>query len=271
MSALPVTPVTSPACLKGQKNGELTPALLVPCGVQGFKMVEPAARAMRALVSAAKDAGHEVRATGTYRSYEQQVSLFNSRYTTKHLEGRPTKVWKGVTYWQLPKTAMAAVPGTSNHGLGLAIDFAEELDGDQGVESVSSSFVKWLCSKAASFGFSAEAQSEPWHWRYVAGDAIPDAVLAFEDGVTPSEPTDPQPPAKHSCGACARKTVRFGAKGECVKSIQQHLADKGYDVGPIDGGFGKKTLSAVKAFQKASGLIADGVVGPRQTWPALCK
>lgn len=268
MSALPVSPVVLPACLKGQPNGKIDSDLLVPCGVQKFRMAEPAARAMKALVAAAENAGHQVRATGTYRSYDQQVALFDSRYTTKELPGRPTKKWNGVTYWQLPKTAMAAVPGTSNHGLGLAIDFAEELDGDAQVESVSEAFVAWLIRNAATYGYSAEAQSEPWHWRYVAGDATPAAVLAFEGGVPSPQPT---PGPSHDCGACARKTVRFGAKGECVRKIQQHLANKGFDVGPADGAFGKKTLAAVKAFQKANGLVADGVVGPRQTWPALCR
>jgi LAS superfamily LD-carboxypeptidase LdcB len=75
---------------------------------------------------------------------------------------------------------MAATPGTSNHGLGLAIDFAEERDGRPPVESVSDRFVRWLIKNAATYGFSAELQSEPWHWRYVAGDQIPRAVLDFE-------------------------------------------------------------------------------------------
>jgi LAS superfamily LD-carboxypeptidase LdcB len=67
---------------------------------------------------------------------------------------------------------MAAAPGTSNHGWGLAVDFAEELDGDTQPESVSAKFVKWLIRNAATYGFSAEVQSEPWHWRYVAGDKL---------------------------------------------------------------------------------------------------
>jgi LAS superfamily LD-carboxypeptidase LdcB len=76
---------------------------------------------------------------------------------------------------------MAARPGTSNHGLGLAVDFAEERNGKPGVESVSPAFVKWLDKNANRFGFFREFSSgaEPWHWRYVAGDAIPPDVLSF--------------------------------------------------------------------------------------------
>jgi peptidoglycan hydrolase-like protein with peptidoglycan-binding domain len=42
----------------------------------------------------------------------------------------------------------------------------------------------------------------------------------------------------------------------------------GYDPGKIDGDYGTSTTNAVIAFQKASGLTADGVVGP-QTRAAL--
>lgn len=155
-------------------------SLLVQCGIGKFTMVPPAARAMKALVAAATAAGVQVRSTGTYRSYEAQVALFTARYSKTEIPGRPTKKWNGVTYWQRPRTAMAAVPGTSNHGLGLAIDFAEERDGKPPVESVSDRFVRWLVKNAATYGYSAELQSEPWHWRYVAGDKIPQAVLDYE-------------------------------------------------------------------------------------------
>ena len=177
---LPVKPLRKPACLRGQKNGELARGILKKCGIGNFLLAEPAARSCRALVAAAEKRGFQVRATGTYRTYKQQEALFLSRYTTTPLPGRPTKRWNGVTYWQKPKTAMAAVPGTSNHGWGLAVDFAEERNGKPGVESVSPRFVKWLIKNAATYGFSAELQSEPWHWRYVAGDKTPDAVLAWE-------------------------------------------------------------------------------------------
>ena len=177
---LPVAPLKKPSCLRGQTNGQLAPGILKKCGIGNFLLAEPAARACRALVAAAEARGFKVRSTGTYRTYKQQEQLFLSRYTTKELPGRPTKKWNGVTYWQLPKTAMAAVPGTSNHGWGLAIDMAEELDGDTQPESVSPVFVKWLIKNARTYGFSAELQSEPWHWRYVAGDKLPDAVLAWE-------------------------------------------------------------------------------------------
>jgi uncharacterized protein (TIGR02594 family) len=53
-----------------------------------------------------------------------------------------------------------------------------------------------------------------------------------------------------------------------VLDIQRALKARGIDPGPLDGIWGRKTIEAVKAFQKGSGLAADGIVGPK-TWDAL--
>lgn len=45
------------------------------------------------------------------------------------------------------------------------------------------------------------------------------------------------------------------------KSIQRQLKKLGHDPGPIDGVQGAKTINAVKAFQRAAGLLPDGIVG----------
>ena len=75
--------------------------------------------------------------------------------------------------------APAGTPGTSNHGIGLAIDIA----------SASGKRLEWLLgdgfatSNALKFGFSWEVadsknpNSEAWHIRYVCGDKLPQAVL----------------------------------------------------------------------------------------------
>lgn len=167
---LPVTPLTLPRDLEGQENGKIDQALLVEFGLSPFKLHHLAARAMCAMLAAW---GKEAGATGTYRTYAQQVMLFKERYQTVMIPGQPSKVWNGVTYWQKPHVATAAVPGTSNHGLGLAIDFATNTVGYL-------NFVNWLIANAITYGYSAETQSENWHWRYVTGDNIPEAVLKFE-------------------------------------------------------------------------------------------
>jgi LAS superfamily LD-carboxypeptidase LdcB len=195
---LTVLPVTLPRDLAEVQNGKLPPSLLEQVGPKGF--LHPlAARAWRALVAEAKSKGFHLTYTygGCYRDYASQRSLFVSRYQMEPIAGRPWKVWEGVRWYQKPATAMAAVPGTSNHGLGLAIDAALDNDLADGVgpddaQSIMPAF-PWFHDAALKYGFSFEAQSEPWHVRYVAGDRIPDAVLAYEDSLKPPPPPVPSP------------------------------------------------------------------------------
>lgn len=62
--------------------------------------------------------------------------------------------------------------------------------------------------------------------------------------------------------------IKEGSQGLDVKRLQEILNGGGYNAGPIDGIFGSQTKAAVKAYQTAKGLIADGIVGA-QTWAAL--
>ena len=61
--------------------------------------------------------------------------------------------------------------------------------------------------------------------------------------------------------------LKKGADGKAVKRLQKALAAAGQACA-VDGDFGPGTERAVKAFQAARGLTADGVVGPA-TWTAL--
>jgi uncharacterized protein (TIGR02594 family) len=45
--------------------------------------------------------------------------------------------------------------------------------------------------------------------------------------------------------------------------IQRRLAELGYAPGPLDGIPGRLTIAAIRQFQRARGLAADGVVGPK--------
>lgn len=63
-------------------------------------------------------------------------------------------------------------------------------------------------------------------------------------------------------------TLKKGAKNNFVIILQTELNEQGFACGTVDGDFGGRTLTAVKAFQKAKKLTADGIVG-QKTWNAL--
>lgn len=63
------------------------------------------------------------------------------------------------------------------------------------------------------------------------------------------------------------RTATSGSASAAVKGIQYLLRARGHSVA-ADGSFGPATRAAVSAFQSASGLTVDGVVGPA-TWARL--
>jgi peptidoglycan hydrolase-like protein with peptidoglycan-binding domain len=56
--------------------------------------------------------------------------------------------------------------------------------------------------------------------------------------------------------------LRLGDRGAAVTDLQRRLAALGYYRDTVDGDFGSQTQNAVRQFQQAQGLPADGVVGP---------
>ena len=64
--------------------------------------------------------------------------------------------------------------------------------------------------------------------------------------------------------------LKEGMEDAQVKTVQILLAAKGYQPGQADGIMGPVTVEAVKSFQRAEGLLADGEVGG-DTWTRLIK
>ncbi len=123
----------------GATNGFLPAEALCPlAGAPGHAMRADAAAAFNRMTAAR----HQC-VTDSYRSYAAQVSVFRR------------------------KPALAAVPGTSNHGRGLAVDLG------CGAERFGSDAYLWLKANAGRFGFVHPAwaepgggKPEPWHWEY---------------------------------------------------------------------------------------------------------
>jgi LAS superfamily LD-carboxypeptidase LdcB len=93
------------------------------------------------MVSSARAAGIQWTITDSYRTYETQVRLAQEKGL--YSEG-----------------GLAARPGTSRHGFGLALDLGG------GANSSGTPQNNWLVANANSFGFQTIPR-EPWHWEYV--------------------------------------------------------------------------------------------------------
>ncbi|MFD8982445.1 peptidoglycan-binding protein [Streptomyces sp. NPDC059564] len=102
--------------------------------------------------------------------------------------------------------------------------------------------------------------------RVLASAALAGLVLT---GAAMSASAESVPPARHltphpewSISPIVPLTLRPGATGEAVTQLQDRLAALGSPV-TTTGVFDSATTAAVKHFQKAHGLAADGIVGPK--------
>lgn len=116
-------------------NGRIPNNLLSSIG-GGHLLVAPAARAFTQLKAAAQQAGVKIGVNDSYRSYDEQVQMAKE---------------KGL----YSQGGLAAKPGTSDHGLGIALDL--QLDAKAQA---------WMKQNADKYGFINNVAGESWHWTY---------------------------------------------------------------------------------------------------------
>ena len=109
-----------------------------------------------------------------------------------------------------------------------------------------------------------QAQTTPEGGFIVFGQATPVVTMQVVTPtprieITPTPAPTPEP---------QYHTLRRGDQGPDVVTLQQALTELGYLKGAADGNFGTGTMTAVKEFQQAEGLDADGIAG-RLTQEAL--
>lgn len=95
--------------------------------------------------------------------------------------------------------------------------------------------------------------------------------ISYEAAATPTQPAQTTTQATASAlTVTGLPLLRYGDKGECVRSAQLLLIGRGYSCGRCgaDGEIGQDTYNAIIAFQRASGLQQDGIIGA-QTWARL--
>lgn len=125
--------------------------------VEGFLVDESCRNALVAMIQAARDEGYEVVINSAYRDEEKQKQVWEDYMIAYQEEGLSFEEAEKLT------AAYVAVPGTSEHHLGLAIDF-----GNRGT------IYDWLAENSWRYGFilryikdGGEVAYEPWHFRYV--------------------------------------------------------------------------------------------------------
>ncbi|MDQ1486304.1 MAG: peptidoglycan DL-endopeptidase CwlO, partial [Actinomycetota bacterium] len=125
----------------GFSNGLIPGSQL--CAIIGGGRLRPdAAVAFNAMSLAfSKSFGSPLCVSDSYRSYGAQVGVFRER------------------------PSFAAVPGTSNHGWGLAVDLG------CGVQNFGSAQYRWMTANAGRFGWvhprwALRRPFEPWHWEF---------------------------------------------------------------------------------------------------------
>ena len=124
-------------------------------------------------------------------------------------------------------------------------------------------------ARAAKYGVVKTAvKDRTWtHWAALPGVLTGEEVPIAPD-VQEEEHEEAVKTETTEAGVITMNTLKNGSRGTQVKVLQYLLNESGYDCGSADGIFGKKTLAALKAFQKAKGLSADGICG-RNTWTKI--
>lgn len=164
--SLPVRPLSLPADLATSVNGQLDEDLLAP--IRGGRLFHLAAKQWNRMRLHALRAGLvllPVSEADTYRSLETQIRLFVSRFDPVDMKSPGCVEWAG-RYWLLKSgKTMAALPGESAYGFGLAVDVILDRGGR---------VVSWLREHAEHYGFCWRDQSKPLHLLYFKGDFLED-------------------------------------------------------------------------------------------------
>ena len=138
-------------------------------------------------------------------------------------------------------------------------------DGDSLRMGDSGSDVKNLQTKLKKLGYyDGTVDSTFGSGTYAAVKAFQKKYNLTADGVAGSETLKKLDSAYKNADSNTSTdddSLRKGATGTAVKTLQTNLKKLGFYTAYVDGSFGSTTESAVKAFQKKYGLTADGVAG----------
>ena len=199
------------------------------------------------------------------RSYAQQMYFYNKylsgrgnlaanpdrRFGAKGLDGQG--IWRGS--WHMEQ----------NDGFCYAVDF----------HRINNDLTTWeINAIAKEYGMHPTVDGEWWHHQPRASTDWFEAPALEARSVV----EDTEEPVVHWASIVlfvqrlysivSANHLRRGSRNEAVRVLQRKLGEIGFDAGTPDGIFGKMTTRAVKQYQRAHNIKADGIVGP-STWVKL--
>ena len=137
----------------------------------GKKMAKECIEPLKAMLKDCRAAGHGVLVVSTYRTHAQQTYLHN-RMINRYLGYGYSK-----TAAKKKASTISAVPGTSEHQLGLAFDIVDSSYTKLNYDQAKTDTQKWLMKNSWKYGFNLRYPTgkseitgiiyEPWHYRYV--------------------------------------------------------------------------------------------------------
>ena len=154
----------------------------IPTATTNNKMRSDAAKALETMYEDAKKEGLTLAVNSAYRSYEEQQKIYDEYFRI---------------YDEVTAASLVAVPGTSEHQLGLSVDLTSQsvIDGQYGVFGSTPEY-QWVIKNAYKYGFILRypndkiditgIANEPWHYRYVG---VKLATKLYEEGLTLEEYT----------------------------------------------------------------------------------
>ena len=125
-----------PVELAAYGNGRIPAEALTQVGDSGHKLWAPAAENLNRMIEDAKRDGVKIGITDSYRPYAEQVDL--ARRKGLYSQG-----------------GLAAKPGTSEHGWGMATDL-----------DLNAKALNWMREHAKDYGFTENVPRESWHWAF---------------------------------------------------------------------------------------------------------
>lgn len=148
----------------------------------------------KAMIQASKQDGVTIYVTSSYRDMDKQITLYEKK-TDSYLQ-------QGYSLEDALSKAgqVVAVPGTSEHHLGLAIDVVSSEYRKLDEKQENTKGFQWMKAHSWEYGFILRYPNgstditgiiyEPWHFRYVGLEA---AKEIYERGITLEEYLDAKP------------------------------------------------------------------------------